>query len=172
MISCIVGQVGLVVFNRKLNVLQAVIIQFSPKSRKVLELWDPRALSKIKLSSVSRESAPTLYRFVGGKKYLIWFLSAKTLPAKKKKKSHFLADWSLWKRSQESCFWFMLNCTLNTEQYSCSFFIPLLHRTDSTFTCPTLEARPPTQVGFYVFAPLFSKQQGHALGIKRNIYFT
>lgn len=40
-----------------------------------------------------------------------------------KKKSHFLADGSIWNRSQESCFWFMLNCTLNTEQYSCPFFI-------------------------------------------------
>lgn len=92
--------------------------------------------------------ASNIFKHSIGKKYLIWFRSAKTLPAenlkttrargreggREKKKSHFLADGSVWNRSQESCFWFMLNCTLNTEQYSCPFFIRLSHCTYFTFT--------------------------------------
>lgn len=41
----------------------------------------------------------------------------------KKRKIYFLAGSSVWNMSQESCFWFMLNCTLNTEQCSCPLFI-------------------------------------------------
>ena len=69
----------------------------------------------------SQRSWPPTFS-MGGKKYLIRFHSAKTLPGKKKK-AYFLAESSEQNRSQESCFWFTLNCTLNIEQYSCPVFI-------------------------------------------------
>lgn len=92
---------------------------------------DPPAVSRTQLSSVSSESAPNVQHLNiwWGKKYLIWFHSAKTLPAKKCEKIPFPGRRQRVEKSQESCFWFMLNCTLNTEQYSCPFFIP--------FTAPT-----------------------------------
>lgn len=40
----------------------------------------------------------------------------------------------MWNMSQESCFWFMLNCTLNTEQCSCPLFILFSGCTYFTFT--------------------------------------
>ncbi len=76
------------------------------------------------------------------------------------KKSHFLADSSVWNRSQESCFWFMLNCTLNTEQYSCAFFIlftlHLLH-----IHTYRMHTHPPTLVSKNLYPPVPNIQLTH-----------
>lgn len=72
---------------------------------------------------------------------------------KKKKKSHFLADGSVWNRSQESCFWFMLNCTLNTEQYSCPFFILFTLYLLHIHTCRKY-THPPTPVSKNLYPPV------------------
>lgn len=86
------------------------------------------------------------------------------------KKSHFLADGSAWNGSQESCFWFMLNCTLNTEQYSCSFFIlftlHLLHiHTNRTYT------HPPTPVSKNLYPPVPNIQLIHTLHPEKHPNF-
>lgn len=113
--------------------------------------------------SVSSESASNFQHFLhsAGKKipHLIPF--CKVFTCKKIwKKSHFLADSSIWNRSQESCFWFMLNCTLNTEQYSRPFFIlftlHLLHiHTYRIYT------HPPTLISKILYPPVPNIQLTH-----------
>ena len=59
----------------------------------------------------------------GGKKIPHSIPFCKDFTWQKKKKAYFLAESSEQNLSQESCFWFTLNCTLNIEQYSCPVFI-------------------------------------------------
>lgn len=105
---------------------------FQPGDQKeVRGVHGPPRSPKTQLSSVSASNVQHVNIKRGEKiPHLIPFCKDFTC----KKKSHFLADSSLWNRSQESCFWFMLNCTLNTEQYSCPFFSFLLHYFTFTYS--------------------------------------
>lgn len=69
----------------------------------------------------------------------------------KKRKIYFLAGGSVWNMSQESCFWFMLNCTLNTERCSCPLFI--LFQAVPTSHSHTQKIYTPTHHTFKEFEP-------------------